>query len=110
MQYFTFPDDGTYLEIEGGSGRKFRFSYAYPGVLKLLQTLTGTGFSGAEGTDYVQLEQYELDGGLGGAGYRLGVRSGLWHIDQVYHPPVVGFDGDEGLDWDAISSHDLESL
>ena len=110
MQYFTLPDDGTYLEIEGASNLKFRYSYAYPGVLKLLQTRTATGFAGAVGIDYVEIEEYALDGGLGGAGYRLGVRSGQWHIDQVYDPPVVGFDGDLGVDWDVIESHDLESL
>lgn len=105
-QYTLIPTDAAYVEIEGLTGRKFRFSYDYPGILRLKQTLTETGFSGAENTDWGVIETYELPVDPG-AGYRIGVRSGEWVIDQVYDPPILGFSGAEGEDWDKIEGHSL---
>jgi hypothetical protein len=105
-QYTLLPTDTYNIEVEGATGRKFRYSYDAPGTLNLKQTLTETGFSGTEGIDYVILENIEFATDPGPE-YRIGVRSGYWVIDQVYTPPILGFSGDEGVDWDVIEAHKL---
>ena len=71
------------------------------------QAITATGFTGVEGTDWDAIESHELPGGVGSINFRVGTRNEHWVIDQVYHPPIVGFDGDEEIDWDEITKYQL---
>ena len=106
-QYTVFPTDATYIDIEDATGMKFRLYHSTAvRTLALLQTMNTTGFAGTIDEDYMVIEYYELPS-LRGAQHRVGVRDAHFVIDQTYDPDVLGFGGDENIDWANIEKHQL---
>ena len=86
-------------QVPAGAGSNYR--------LDIDQAITTTGFDGVEGTDWDTIESHELPDGLGSTDFRVGVRNEHWVIDQIYHPPILGFDGDFEIDWNVITQYQL---
>ena len=95
-QYKTFIEGTTRTYTDGSV--TFR-NHVRSGVYHIDQTLTATGFSGSEDTDWESLHSLTAPTGL--AIFRHGVRSGGFVIDQTL--TGTGFSGSENTDWEQIA-------
>lgn len=78
------------------------------GVFVTDKTLTALGFSGAENTDWINLESFDSDGGVGLDEFRDGVRNFCYVIDKVLD--ATGFFGTEDINWVNIAEIKPQSV
>ena len=99
-QYTTIVHEA-YLDLSDGID-SFRY-INLSGILYLRQAITPTGFSGAEGVDWDDIEDYPSSGG---GIWRIGVRSLFWVMDCTI-TIGAGFAGTENIDWENYEQHQL---
>ncbi|KKM03989.1 hypothetical protein LCGC14_1768890 [marine sediment metagenome] len=100
MAQYTIISEGSPLDIIGGTG-SFRY-IVISGAMHLRQTKTETGFTGSEGVDWDDIDEYADSGG---GVWRVGVRDLHWRLDCTI--TGIDFSGDENTDWENIAQFKL---
>ena len=100
MPQYSIISPGETLDLLDASD-DFRYVNV-AGVLHLRQAITSTGFSGEEGVDWDDIEEYA---DKGGGVWRVGARDLHWAMDCTV--TGIGFSGDEDTDWENYEKHKL---